>query len=253
MENPVIEKKKFSNMEKSMLLASARNLIRNFTLKKDKYVKERDMIRDNFETALQETINKKIAEMKKRGAAQLEKRLEKLNEKIEEMDKQQQNWERPIIDATGMRMESIFGYEIKNDSGKNTLNVFFKYPETVVPEDFYNFEPECPTHAGSDFDLDAGNVEQGEPWTDEAVAAQTSATEEEPEYDSAGFSTEDGLQEGEPAELAEVVNQIPEPTDEERELLEQQWEEEKAEAEDSDAEETAEESEDLDDDPFFLD
>lgn len=239
-------------MEKTMLLASARNLVRNFILKKDKYVAERDEIKNNFDKALEETIKKKIAEMRKKGAAQLEKRLERLNKQIEDMDKAQRGWEQPIIDATGRRAEDIFGYEMQSSTdGKNRLNVFFRYPDTVIPP---TSEPECPTH---------DEAENCEVWDDEAVAAQTSEPKDEykfeelptaevpepeiPEYDSAGFSTEDGLQEGEPAELEA---NILEPTDVERELLEQQWEEE--EDEDEDIDETDDEPEDSDDDPFFL-
>ena len=274
MENTTIEDKQFSRTEKTMLLASARNLVRNFGLKKDKLIAERNKIKDNFNEALEEEIKKRINEMRKRGALRLEKRLEKLNVQIQEIDDVQKQWEKPIIDATGHRMEEIFGYEMApGEGGKNRLNVYFKYPETVLPPDV---EPECPNHEDAD--------DSAEIWDDEAVAAQTSEPKEEPqavdelptakvpeseipEYDSAGFSTEDGLAEGEPAELADKINdehadeafEHKQADEEAEELAESQWAEvpeeltkdlelgsELGEDEDEEAEETD------NDDPFFF-
>jgi len=200
------EKKTFTTTQRSMLLASARNLIRNLVLKKDKHVKERNKIRDNFEAALEADIQKRIVKMREDGKVRLEKRLAKLNKTISDMDEVQKSWEKPIIDMTGFRMEDMFDYEMKSgDDGSNRLVVSFKYPETVIPP-VSELEPECPCHedAEHDIDIDEDMSCENTAVSDYEESAQP-VDESEPEYDSAGFSAEDGLQEGEPAELAETI------------------------------------------------
>lgn len=197
----VTEKKTFTTMDKSMLLSAARTVVRNCCLKKDKYVKERDEITTNFEAALEKDIQERMAKMRADGASRLEKKLATLNAKIAEMDAAQKPWEAIIIEKTGHRLEDIFDYEVKTGEGKSHVAVTFKYPATIVPpvaEAPAEPEPECPSHEDTDREADVDEDMPGE---------FTEVPEEkEPEYDSAGFSTEDGLTEGEPAELAEAVN-----------------------------------------------
>lgn len=122
----------------------------------------------------------------------LQKKINDLRAEISAIDEQQRRWEAPIMDLLqGHRIEEVVEYKRElTAAGKYTTKVSLRYPETVLPPE--TFEPECPSHAGADFDIDK------EP------AAESQETV--PEYDSAGFSTEDGLTEGEPAELAEQVN-----------------------------------------------
>lgn len=303
MENNIAteNKKAFTAVDKSLLLNAGRTIGRTFWLKKDKYTQDINKIERDFAAAQDEELEKMIEEFRKKSAVKLEKKLAALKGKVAAIDAEQALWEKIIIEKTGHRAEEIFDFEITtSDTGKRSVKASFKYPSVIPPVEIEHdgvhhlmsadgdiIEPECPTHEfGSDFDKDreadvdedmpgefaelplpeepAATDEDDTPWEDEAVAAQTSPTDNEPEYDSAGFNTEDGLAEGEPAELAEKVNNIPEPTDEEREAMEQQWAEEKAQADamiDAFAEgiDTAMNStvntvstEDEEEDPFFL-
>lgn len=265
---------KLSALDKTYLLTQGRFIARNFWRKKSKYINERDAIKNDFEAALDKELKKLIADFREKGKARLEKKLAVLNKKIEEINAAQASIEKIIVDKTGYGADDIFDYEIVDSGSSKNVKVTFKYPDVIPPVEI---EHDGVHHL---MDADGDVIEPEDAWDDEAVAAQTSPTEEpeeapeelpmpeepvaadeddtpfddEPEYDSAGFSTEDGLAEGEPAELAEQVNNIPEPTDEERELLEQQWQEEKEAREQADAMLDAFAEQDLaDDDPFDLD
>lgn len=301
MENNIAteNKKAFTSVDKSLLLNAGRTIGRTFWLKKDKYTQEINKIEKDFAAAQDEELQKMIEEFRKKSEAKLEKKLAALKGKVAAIDAEQALWEKIIIEKTGYRAEEIFDFEITtSETGKKSVKASFKYPEVIPPVEIEHdgthyamsadgdiIEPECPTHEfGSDFDEDreadvdedmpgeftelpmpeepAVTDEDDTPWEDEAVAAQTSPVDEqEPEYDSAGFSTEDGLQEGEPAELAEKVNN-PEPTPEEREAMEQSWEEEKAQADqmieafaegiDDAVNATANAADAEEEDPFFL-
>lgn len=233
----VTEKKTFTTMDKSMLLSAARTVVRNCCLKKDKYVKERDEITTNFEAALEKDIQERMAKMRADGAARLEKKLATLNAKIAEMDAAQKPWEAIIIEKTGFRLEDIFNYEVKTGEGKSHVAVTFKYPTTIVPpvaETPAEPEPECPTHEDAEREADIDEDMPGE---------FTEVPEEkEPEYDSAGFSTEDGLAEGEPAELSELI-EAPAQESEEHEFGNDF---------DADAEAAASEENPFDEDSLFL-
>lgn len=263
--NSTENKKAFTSIDKSLLLNAGRTIGRTFWLKKDRYTQDINKIEKDFTAAQDEELEKMIEEFRKKSAVKLEKKLAVLKGKVAAIDAEQALWEKIIIEKTGYRAEEIFDFEITtSDTGKKSVKASFKYPDIIPPVEIEHegthylldsdgdvIEPECPTHKfGNDFDEDreadvdedmpgeftelpmpeepAVTTEDDTPWNDEAIAAQTSPVDE-PEYDSAGFSTEDGLQEGEPAELAELVDN-PEPTDEEREEMYQQWEEEKAQA-----------------------
>jgi hypothetical protein len=123
----------------------------------------------------------------------LEKKINELRQEMLAIDEQQKRWEAPIMELLGgHRLEEVVEYKKElQASGKYATKINLRYPETVLPP--VDAEPECP-NAGSDFDIDAGHV-----------VPEATTEQEEPENDSAGFNTEDGLQEGEPAELAEQV------------------------------------------------
>lgn len=125
----------------------------------------------------------------------LQKKINDLRAEISAIDEQQRRWEAPIMDLLqGHRIEEVVEYKRElTAAGKYTTKVSLRYPETVLPPE--TFEPECPSHAGADFDIDKESVAEPQ--------------ETVPEYDSAGFSTEDGLTEGEPEELAAQVEAGP--------------------------------------------
>ena len=127
----------------------------------------------------------------------LEKKINELRKEMLAIDEQQKRWEAPIMDLLGgHRLEEVVEYKRELQSnGKYATKIALRYPDSVLPP--VTDEPECPVH---EEDTHADTTEfpaQEEP----AAAAQTDPTE--PDYDSAGFSTEDGLQEGESPELME--------------------------------------------------
>lgn len=144
----------------------------------------------------------------------LEKKIKELKQEMLAVDEQQKRWEAPIMDLLGgHRLEEVVEYKKElQPSGKYATKITLRYPETVLPP--VAEEPECPNHdnCGSDFDIDKEAVLAREADIDEDMPGnwekvpEAAAEQKEPEYDSAGFSTEDGLQEGEPAELTEQVN-----------------------------------------------
>lgn len=217
------ETKQFTRFEKSQIINTAK-VLKGFFAKKD-------------------SLEKKIKELKKEMLA---------------VDEQQKRWEAPIMDLLGgHRLGEVVEYKKElQPSGKYATKISLRYPETVLPP--VVTEPECPTHEfGNDFDEDrSADVDEDMQGEFAKVPA-----EHEPEQDSAGFSTKDGLQEGEPAELAEKVNN-PNPTAEEREAMEQSWEEEKAQADqmidafaegiDNAVNAVADTAGSEEDDPFFL-
>jgi hypothetical protein len=161
------ETKQFTRFEKSQVINTAK-VLKGFFAKK-------------------ESLQKKIDELKKEMLA---------------VDEQQKRWEAPIMDLLGgHRLEEVVEYKKElQPSGKYATKISLRYPETVLPP--VAAEPECPTHEfGNDFDEDRdADVDEDMP----GEFAEAPA-EQEPEQDSAGFSTEDGLQEGEPAKLAEKI------------------------------------------------
>jgi len=121
--------------------------------------------------------------------AAIQRKIDELKQEIAGSDATQKKWEGPIMDLLrGHRIEDVVEYKQElTASGKYSTKVVFRYPDTILPPENVA-EPECPSHETAH--------DEPEPDTEE----------KEPEYDSAGFSTEDGLAEGEPAEPAEVVN-----------------------------------------------
>lgn len=131
----------------------------------------------------------------------LEKKINELRQEMLAIDEQQKRWEAPIMELLGgHRLEEVVEYKKElQASGKYATKINLRYPETVLPP--VDAEPECPAHDEADREVD---IDEDMPGHWEKLPEATTE-QEEPEYDSAGFSTEDGLQEGEPAELAEQV------------------------------------------------
>lgn len=262
MENNIAtteNKNTFTTIEKNLLLNAGRTIGKTFWLKKARYTDEITKIENDFSAAQDEELQKMIAEFRAKSEARLEKKLASLKGKVAAIDAEQALWENIIIEKTGHRAEEIFDFEITtSDTGKKSVKASFKYPDVLPPAG--TAEPECPNHEDEDRDADIDEDMDGEftelpmpeepaviaeddtPWDDNAVAAQTSPIDDEPEYDSAGFSTEDGLQEGEPAKLAEqiaaeeiadisaIMPEAGNDFDADREAAERQWAEEKAQA-----------------------
>lgn len=224
-------KKTFTTVDKSLLLNAGRTIARTFWLPKAKYTEERDKIVNKFEETLNQEIEKMIAEYREKGAKKLEKRLEKLNGKIAEIDKKSAAWEAIIMRDTGHRSEDIFDFEVTtSETGIKSVKATFKYPDVLPPADMDTAaaaEPECPVpdeeeddtaepedttigapapvteEAPADelpFDEEPAVAEEDGVWDDEAIAAQTSSTEEPDEEEIADM--EQQLNE-EPAAVAE--------------------------------------------------
>lgn len=135
----------------------------------------------------------------------IQRKIDELKQEIAGIDASQKKWEGPIMDLLhGHRIEDVVEYKQElTASGKYSTKVVFRYPDTILPPENAT-EPECPSHEDAhDREVDIDTDMPGH-WEKLPEAATTE--EKEPEYDSAGFSSEDGLQEGEPAELAEAVN-----------------------------------------------
>lgn len=231
MENnsEIATKKVFTTVDKSLLLNAGRTIARTFWLPKAKYTEERDKIVNKFEETLNQEIEKMIAEYREKGAKKLEKRLEKLNGKIAEIDKKSSAWEAIIMRDTGHRSEDIFDFEVTtSETGIKSVKATFKYPDVLPPADMDTAaaaEPECPVPDEEDdtepedtvtdasvpaaekapvdelpFDEEPDTTDEGDAWDDEAVAAQTSQTQEPDEEEIADM--EQQLHE-EPAVVAE--------------------------------------------------
>ena len=139
--------------------------------------------------------------------ATLQKKISELNEEIAAIDESQRRWEGPIMDLLqGHRIEDVIEYQRElQASGKYSTKIVFRYPDSILPpeeklEDETYSAPSRPG-AGSDYDIDREpDIDTDMPGHWEKLPSEESV----PEYDSAGFG-QDGLQEGEPAELAEKV------------------------------------------------
>ena len=233
-------KKVFTTVDKSLLLNAGRTIARTFWLPKAKYTEERDKIVNKFEETLNQEIEKMIAEYREKGAKKLEKRLEKLNSKIAEIDKKSAAWEAIIMRDTGHRSEDIFDFEVTtSETGIKSVKATFKYPDVLPPADTVepecpthefgsDFDEDKEVLAADDereadvdedmpgeftelptpevpvdelpFDEEPAVTEEGDVWDDEAVATQTSPTEEPDEEEIADM--EQQLNE-EPATVAE--------------------------------------------------
>lgn len=189
---------KFTALQKNLILSTARTIFKDFVGKKQKLNERREkIIADN-----------KIA---------LDKKLAGVDTELQVIDGMQKKFEGNIIELLGgYRLEDVVNFEpVTSESGRTTMKVSFKYPETILPptdeakdEDVHADCAEPELTAENEFQPIENPVEEREADIDEDMAGEfVPAPENEPEYDGAGFSTEDGLQEGEPAELAEQVNE----------------------------------------------
>lgn len=142
----------------------------------------------------------------------LQRKIDELKKEIAGIDATQQKWEGPIMDLLrGHRIEEVIEYKQElTSNGKYSTKCVFRYPDTILPPESTS-EPECPSHEAAHTDLDV-DIDTDMPGHFEEVPEADTTEESVPEQDSAGFSTEDGLQEGEPAELADPV--APGPADE---------------------------------------
>lgn len=136
----------------------------------------------------------------------IQRKIHELEQEIAGIDATQKKWEGPIMDLLhGHRIEDVVEYKQElTASGKYSTKVVFRYPDTILPME-NTAEPECPNHETAHDDRDA-DINTDIPGHFEELPENATTEEKEPEYDSAGFSSEDGLAEGESAELAEVVN-----------------------------------------------
>lgn len=217
-------KKVFTSIDKNLLLNAGRTIGRTFWLKKDKYTQEINKIETDFTAAQDEELQKMIEEFRTKSAAKLEKKLAALKGKVAAIDAEQALWEKIIIEKTGYRAEEIFDFEITtSETGKRSVKASFKYPEVIPPVEI--------EHEGVHYALN----------TDGDVI--------EPECPTHEFGSDFDKDK-------EVL------ADEEREAMEQQWAEEKAQADqmieafagETDAAINAVANPEGDDeDPFFVD
>jgi len=181
---------KFTALQKNLILSTARTIFKDFVGKKQKLNERREKI---------------IADNK----VVLDKKLAVVDTELEVIDGMQKKFEGNIIELLGgYRLEDVVNFEpVTSESGRTTMKCTFKYPDTILPP---TDETEEDVHADcAEPAPQAENEFQPVADIDEDMQGEHVPTpeESEPEYDGAGFNTEDGLQEGELAELAEQVNE----------------------------------------------
>jgi hypothetical protein len=227
---------KFTALQKNLILSTARTIFKDFVGKKQKLNERREKI---------------IADNK----VVLDKKLAVVDTELEVIDGMQKKFESNIIELLGgYRLEDVVNFEpVTSESGRTTMKCTFKYPDTILPptdeteEGVHADCAESAPQAENEFQSIENPVEERKADIDEDMAGEFVPTpeENEPEYDGAGFSTEDGLQEGEPAELAEQVNE-PDPDE-----IEDMWNQIDGSADAQANQVDVAESDD--DDPFGLD
>lgn len=137
----------------------------------------------------------------------IQRKIDELKQEIAGIDATQKKWEGPIMDLLhGHRIEDVVEYKQElTASGKYSTKVVFRYPETILPPEPDSATAEAVQHEAVHEDREI-DIDEDMPGHFEPLPEAATTEEKEPEYDSAGFSSEDGLKEGEPAELAEAVN-----------------------------------------------
>jgi len=145
--------KEFKNNEKSQILAMARFLYTNYTIKREKVENQLKTAEDKFD------FNGKLEAYRKKLEEQYNERTKSLRAKIEEYKQQEEVMSGPIrtllLDNHPIEEVVNVGYVSEGD-GKRRLTATFKYPDTILPpEDNLGIE---------------GTVDEG------------------PEYDGAGFN-----------------------------------------------------------------
>lgn len=177
------EIKKLTGLQKNSILNTAKTLYREVYRRCN---------------ALEERISKARTE----AELALEKKTAKLREELEELRSSKEDYISRKVEEllNGYDIDDIVTYEIKeSETGKKSLFVNFKYPDTIYP-----VAVETEREADIDEDMPGEYAELPMPEEQpEVTADDVPFSDDEPEYDGAGFSTEDGLAEGEPAELAE--------------------------------------------------
>lgn len=159
--------KEFKANEKSQIIAMAKLLYTNYTVKREKVENQLSTIEDKFD------FDGKLEAYRKKLEEQLNDRTKKLRDSIAEYKKQEDIMSGPLrtLYLDNHRVEEVVKVEYVSDGdGKRKLSATFLYPDTILPpEDNLGIEETAEDYA-------------------ERNAGAVAPIDEGPEYDGAGFN-----------------------------------------------------------------